>query len=126
MIESMQISLNAKPDATDESKGEIDDVLGQWVEEQVPDELQEASIESINWLLSTGKPITANELYGLLELQESYELWLFAFLNYIHGLPQHERARVNIEYDEEVHPIFNGNRTIKDFKVMISPYEPVQ
>lgn len=82
-----------------------------------PDVLYEAAAASMQHLMSVGGACNASTLYQLLGLSEPYDLWLYAFLNYINGMADVDRARLSVAFDETPDPLFSGNRVINDFEV---------
>jgi len=63
------------------------------------------------------KPLSLNESRIKLEVDCPPSLWMAAVLNIIEALPEAERLRYKLEYQEFEHPLYSGNRWVEDIRL---------
>ena len=82
-----------------------------------PDVFFQAAAAMISVVEEEGVALLASDVYEQMQLEDEYELWLFALSNYIFGLPETQRVRIDTDYTETIDPVFTGNSTVTDIRV---------
>ncbi len=82
------------------------------------DPLHEA-IQAFYLSAEPGKTISAMGLHGLAPEACSDEIWLYAIIGRFNLMTAKERGIFQLEYVEEVDPVFNGRFFIKDLRVSV-------
>lgn len=83
-----------------------------------PDLLYE-SIQAFYLSAESGKAISAMELHSLAAHACSEEIWLYAIIGRFNLMSAKERGFFQLEYVEEVDPVFNGRFFIKDVRISL-------
>lgn len=114
IVQSLGIQKQNQPSGMPVAAAEIDNVTTQIAEAPEADPLFEAAEACLMWLEESGQTAKAGELYHSLEIKEPYDLWLYALLNYVQGMPKHDYERVSIQYTDHHDDVLTGFRTVKD------------
>ena len=115
LVQSLGVSKSiATPDVV-ATNVDILNVTDQSEPAPTPDILYQAAEACLAWLDDEGGERSASDFYAALAITEPYDLWLYALLNFVQGMPDTDQKRLSIDYHEIQHPVLDGNRTITDF-----------
>jgi hypothetical protein len=119
LVQNLKFKQSGENNAKQNKIISVSDVRDQIAEPLPSDELLEAAQASIEWLFDSGATLTAFELHQRLNIKDSFDIWLYALANTVYSLDETSRESINMEFIDQLDPIFSGNRTILDLQLSV-------
>lgn len=103
-----------EPPKQEERKGQTVSIAPQSTAELEQTKMKAAVEEYFCQVIDTGIATTALEYYQHQSLDYDPEVWLYQVIGGYQGLPEEEQYCFEIGYDIDDHPVFTGNKVIRD------------
>lgn len=96
------------------------------VEELPLDPIRSAVLDTLSLVQEVQEPISALQVYKALQLECGSELWFMALVNEVYGLPDLERKRIRLRFNEQQDDVFKGNYWVSDVVLQQSAGDTMQ